>query len=288
MFGKGKKEAGAISLAKTDVAQEGPGDNLGPFPADVDNSPSKSRAQERALRAVSIVAIVSAMMNVALIMLVITLFPLQKVFPYLVTFKNQDNQVVSIEPMDINQSGLVYATEDNVRDYVTQRHSFIPNKTIMDARWGANSKLFARTSSELYAQFASPARDETKRMLESGYERTVEISNVQRLPQQAGDGETWQVNFTTHDTVPTQGGTLSGGSLSNPTPVGQSAAGFGPAPGMPVAEQAPTTAPTVNDQNWTATMRVNYQPQRVTYNQRLINPLGFTVTDYSVTATKGK
>jgi type IV secretory pathway component VirB8 len=252
----------------------------------VDNSPSKSRAQERALRAVSIVAIVSAMMNVALIMLVITLFPLQKVFPYLVTFKNQDNQVVSIEPMDIDQPGILYATEDNVRDYVTQRHSFIPNKTIMEARWGSGSKLYARTSNELYQQFANPARDETKRMLDSGYQRTVDINNVQRLPS-TSDGETWQVNFTTHDSVPTQGGTLSGGTLSNPTAIGQNAAGFGPAPGAPV-DLAPTTAPSVNDQTWVATLRVKYEPQRVTYSQRLVNPLGFTVTDYSVSATKGK
>lgn len=289
MFGKAKKGAGSVDLAKTGAVDPvAPAtDDLGKFPAEVDSNPSQSRSQERALRAVSIVAIVSAMMNIALIMLVITLFPLQKVFPYLVTFKNQDNQVVNIEPLDITQPSLVFATEDNVREYVSLRHTFIPNKELMEARLGAGSKLYARTSQELYRAFASPTVDESKRMLAAGIKRDVEINNVQRLPQSGGAGETWQVNFTTRDSVPTVGGTLSGGTLSNPTPQAERLAGFGVQPGE-ASGVVPTVAPAVTEQTWIATLRVNYEPKRITYDQRLINPLGFTVTDYSVSATKGK
>lgn len=269
MFGKGKTTGDApISIAKTE------GDDLGPFPSEVDSNPSRSRTQERALRAVSIVAIVSGMMNIALIMLLIMLFPLQKVFPYLVTFKSQDNQVVSIEPMNMDAPGGLYATEDAVRDYVTQRHSFVPIEDTMKAQWGPNSRLAARTSVELYQKFTDPSRNEIQRMMTAGYNRTVEINSVQRI-----SADTWQINFTTSDTLPTRGGTMTPAGITpqESTP-NQS---FGEA----VAQAQQPQVPAVNKQTWVATMRVTYEPQRITYDKRLLNPLGFTVTDYSVSRT---
>jgi len=278
MFGKEKKGLPApISIAKTD------GDDLGRFPAEVDNSPSRSRSQERALRAVSIVAIVSGMMNVALIMLVFTLFPLQKVYPYLVTFKSQDNQVVSIDPMNITAPSMQYVTEDNVRDYVVQRHSFVPIEATMKAQWGVGSKLWTRTIPELYQTFADPARAETQKMLQAGFKRSVDITSVQQV-----SADTWQVNFLTTDAVPTTGGSMMGGSFGNGGVTQDQAMGIPPQPYAQGAVTGPSpTLPPTGRQTWIATMRVAYQPQRVTFDKRLLNPLGFTVTDYSVARSTG-
>lgn len=272
MFGKGNKGEKSVSIAKaTDVEADVKTDDLGPFPQEVDSNPSQSRTQERALRAVSIVAIVSGMMNIALIMLLIMLFPLQKVFPYLVTFKSQDNQVVTIEPMEVGAPGMLYATEDSVRDYITQRHSFTPIEAVMKAQWGPGSRLAARTTAELYQKFQDPARAETERMMTAGYSRTVDINSVQRIAS-----DTWQINFTTVDTLPTAGGTMTPPGLPLPqNPDGQSFAAA-----QAAAQQTPV--PSVSKQTWIATMRVAYSPQTVTYDKRLLNPLGFTVTDYSV------
>lgn len=275
MFGKEKKAAAVPATVSLDKPE---GDDLGRFPADVDGSPSRSRAQERALRAVSIVAIVSGMMNVALIMLVFTLFPLQKVYPYLVTFKSQDNQVVSIDPMNITAPSMQYVTEDNVRDYVVQRHSFTPIEAAMKAQWGVGSKLWTRTVPDLYQTFADPAKNETGKMMQAGFKRTVDITQVTQVA-----ADTWQVNFTTTDALPTTGGTLMGGSYGNGGVTQDQAFGIPPQPYNPQASAAPApTLPPVGKQNWVATMRVTYQPQRVTFDKRLLNPLGFTVTDYSV------
>lgn len=269
MFGKGNKGAKPLSIAKTD------GDDLGPFPAEVDTNPSQSRAQERALRAVSIVAIVSGMMNIALIMLLIMLFPLQKVFPYLVTFKSQDAQVVSIEPMDVTSPGALYATEDAVRDYITQRHSFVPVESAMKAQWGPGSRLAARTGVEIFQKFNEAIKAESTRMMAAGYTRSVTINSVQRIAQ-----DTWQINFTTTDSLPTNGGTLTAQGAPGVKPTdGQ---GFGQAEAI-AASQA--SVPTESSQTWIATMRVDFEPQRITYDKRLLNPLGFTVTDYSVSRT---
>lgn len=280
MFGK-KKSAppAAVSLAKNpsnDVVT----DDLGRFPAEVDSNPSRERAQERALRAVSLVAIVAGMMCIALIMMIITLFPLQKVYPYLVTFKDQDNQVVSIEPMSIEAPGMLYATEDNVRDYVIQRHTFVPIVATMSAQWGADSRLAARTTPDLYAKFADAARSETERMMTAGYARTLDINSVNRIA-----ADTWQVGFTTYDALPTNAGTLSAAPFTAGQP-GSPVTGPAPAPGTSAfaaaQEQAQQTVERTNNQTWIATMRVDYLPQNVTYDKRLLNPLGFTVTDYSV------
>lgn len=268
MFGKKSKTA----KSGVDLAKNGPdgADDLGRFPAEVDSNPSRARSTEKALRSMALGLTVSGMMNIALIMLVITLFPLQKVFPYLVTFKSQDNQVVQIEPMALDAPGMLFATEDNIRDYVVQRHTFVPIEDTMKQRWGGASRLAARTDPELYARFASAATDETKQMLGAGYARTIDINSVQRI-----GGDTWQVNFTTHDSLPTSAGTLTGASAfgNQPSTVGT--------PGNPTL---PTIAQ-VQDQNWITTLRVTYRPQNVTYDKRLLNPLGFTVTDYSVSRT---
>lgn len=275
MFGKGKEKTvptKGLTLGKDETHV----DDLGPFPGDVDINPSKSRAQERALRSVAFVAIVSGMMNIALIMLLITLFPLQKVYPYLVTFKSQESQVVSIEPMSVEGNGMLYATEDSVRDYVIQRHTFVPIDSAMQQQWGPSSRLAARTGPELYAKFMDSSKAELAQMMTAGYTRKIDINSVQRIA-----GDTWQVNFTTHDTLPTAGGTLTGSAMFGGQPSTSTALGTPGNPTQPIITQN-------NDQTWIATMKVDYQPQKVTYDKRLLNPLGFTVTDYSVSRTTGK
>lgn len=280
MFGR---KNNAVDLGKADSPATAPvGDDLGRFPTDVDSSPSADRAHERALRAVSIVAIVSAMMNIAFIMLMITLFPLQKVYPYLVTFKSKDQQVVSIDPIAMNAPGILYATEDNVRDYITQRHSFVPIPDRMKEQWGHDSRLAARTAPDLYQKFADASKTETAQMMTAGYTRNIDIKSVQRLSSSNGS-ETWQVAFDTNDTLPTQNGTLT----PNQAYVNQANQASQPSPGAPVqigsGNAVLSSVSPTQTQHWIATMRITYLPQKVTYDQRLLNPLGFTVTDYSVT-----
>ena len=278
MLGRGGKSKGGIDLAKQDNgADEREMDQLGPYPQNVSDQPSRARIIEKALRSMTIVATVSGLMNIAMIMLVITILPLQRVYPYLVTFKNQDNQVVSVEPLDVNASSLVYATEDNVRDYVVQRHKVTPNQTLMNAQWGPGSRLAARTEDTAYTQFQATSQNELKDILTQKYSRDIDINSVTRI-----NDTLWQVNFTTidrlaSDTIPVAG--VAGIS---------SAEAAAPTNGLAVNTAPSTTAALGaissqdSRQTWVATLRVAYQPKRITYNQRLLNPLGFTVVDYTV------
>ena len=260
-----KGDAARVVIAKD-------GDDLGPYPGDVDNEPTQQRILERALRNVSIATLVSGMMNIALVMALVSVFPLQKVQPYLVTFKNQDNQVVSIDPLATDAPGILYMTEDNVKDYVVQRHQFVPIASHMEAQWGKDSRLAARTERELYDKFEKASKLELEKMMTGGYTRRIEIESVNRLSE-----DTWQVNFKTHDSLGGKNGTLT----ADPSQVLAASR-----TNDPNAVLNANLTPTETVQGWVATMRVEYTPTKVTYDKRLLNPLGFTITDYSVTARK--
>jgi len=267
MFGRGQK-SGGVSLGKdvdgdAAVAEPKVRDDLGAYPDNVSDQPSEQRSLERTLRAVTLVAVISGLMNVAQIMLLLTIFPLQKVVPFMVTFKGQDSQVVRVEPLEADAQTMRYASEDMVRQYITMRHKVTPDFTIMNAQWGPRSRIAAQTTLETYQAFRAASENELKQLVSQNYSRDVEINTVAQLP----DG-TWQVNFTTID--------HSAGQVI-PAP---STGGFGAAsdvnqPGIVQAGES--------RQTWLATLRIDYQPQRVQFSDRLLNPLGFTVTDYSVT-----
>ena len=279
MFGRGDK-AGKVSLgkgvaddaepviatrtaAKVPVMDDRPDDELGAYPENVDDQPSYARAIERTLRIVGLVAVVSGLINVALIMLIITILPLQKVYPFLVTFKSQENQVVSIEPLNADPQTMRYATEDNVRDYIVQRHKVTPDNAIMNAQWGPQSRIAARSSLETYTAFRQASDTELKQLVSQNYSRDVELNSVTLLP-----GGTWQVAFTTIDHS-------AGSAIAAPASGTFGASADANQPGIVQTGES--------RQTWVATLRAKYDPTRVRYDQRLLNPLGFTVTDYSVT-----
>ncbi len=266
MFGKGKGKDKVATKLRT----PSDGDDLGPFPADVNSEPTQQRVLERALRNVTIIAVVLGVINFAMVLLLIAVFPLKQVYPYLVTFRDKDQQVVAIEPLSTDAPGIQYATEDNVRDYVQQRHSFAPNNTRMDAQWGPDSRLAAMTTTEEFNQFTNSAALERTRLMTGGYTRQVEIESANMLRP-----DTWQVNFETIDSLGGSGGTLT----ANP----QVTPGSGSIEDQQNLLNADLTPQSVR-KRWVATMTIEYQPQNVSYENRLLNPLGFTVTDYSVTA----
>jgi type IV secretory pathway component VirB8 len=264
MFGSKEKKTPAKSAPVTTT-----GDDLGKYPGDIDNSPTRQRVLERAMRLMTIGLGASALINVALTALVISIFPLKQVYPYLVTFREGDEQVVALQPLMEDAPGIQFASEANVRQYVKQRHTFAPVNSFMDMQWGPDSQLAAMTAPEQYAKFETAAQLERSQMMTAGYTRQIEIESATMI-----EPGTWQVAFTTIDSLGGNGGTLTANPSTSIT---------SEQPGQPsVAAVAPATQSSTK--RWLATMTVVYEPQMVSYDERLLNPLGFTVTDYSVVA----
>lgn len=255
------------SFKPADQAQPGTADELGPYPADVDNNPTQQRILERALRAVTIVSVIEGLIIVALICLIIAVLPLKQVYPYLVTFRDKGQQIVAIEPLATDAPGIEYATEASVRDYVVQRHSFVPVNSHMDAQWGEGSRLASMTDPEEYSEFDVAARVERTRMMESGYSREIRVESATMIQP-----DTWQVNFTSYDSLGGHNGTLTASTSESMNSVS----------GQQSLLEADLN-PKSTSRRWLATMTIDYRPEQVSYDQRLLNPLGFTITDYSVT-----
>lgn len=276
MLGKLRARQASQDKKGVSVEKEENEDNLGPYPRDVNNSPSTSSVMDRALRNVTIVAVISGLVNVALICFLIAVFPLKQVYPYLVTFNGKDQQVVQIEPLAIEAPALSYVSEDNVRDYVNQRHSFTPITSAMDAQWGPDSRLASRTTQPLYERFSEAMEVERNRMMTQGYTRRINIQSVTKLTD-----NTWRVDFETQDSLGGNGGTLT----ADPT---QALAGgtLGSAGREENSVLRADLTPAITTQEWVATMTIDYQPTTITYDDRLLNPLGFVVTDYSVTSRR--
>ena len=264
MFGSNNKEK-----APAKAARKTGEDDLGRYPSVTDDSPTRQRVLERALRLVTIGLGTSALVNVALTAMVISIFPLKQVYPYLVTFREGDEQVVALQPLMDNAPGIQFATEANVRQYVKMRHSFAPVNSYMDMQWGPDSQLAAMTDTEQYKRFETAAQLESSRMMTSGYTRQIEIESATMI-----EPGTWQVSFKTIDSLGGSAGTLTADPTSTLTP-------------SQIRSNDSLTAdltPQSSTKRWLATMTITYDPQSVSYDKRLLNPLGFTVTDYSVVA----
>ena len=260
----GKKDKGKEHEVRSVDAND-----LGPYPEKVNSSPSKQTTTERALRMTTIGLGVSAASNIAFVSLIIAMLPLKEVYPYMVTFKESDDQVVALEPISTSAPGIQYATEANVRQYVKLRHSFSPVNSIMDAQWGPASMLAAMTDEQAFGKFTQSSGAERAQLMQLGYNRQIEIESATMIRP-----DTWQVNFTSIDSRGGAGGTLSSGILTQDSSSAEA---------DPMASIQASMVPASTTRRWLATMTINYEPQRVSYDERLLNPLGFTVTEYSVT-----
>lgn len=257
MFGKNKPK-------KEKVLTPGE-DDIGPYPAKVDDNPTEVKVLDRAIRMLTIGFIVSAAVNAGLLMLLMSVFPLKEVYPYLVTFQDKSEQVIAIEPLSTSSPGIAYATESNIREYVNQRHSFYPVPSRMDAQWGPASKLAAMSSDKEYGEFQKASEAEKSLLSARNLTREIQIESVTMLRP-----DTWQVAFKTNDSVGADGGTLTRPNVETGRRTND----------VITADLAPQ----INTKSWIATLEINYEPQSVSYDNRLLNPLGFTVTDYSVTS----
>lgn len=258
MFGKNKvKNKENVSMA----------DDIGPYPAVVDDNPSMTKVNERAIRMLTIALVIVSFVAIGLMSLIVAIFPLKQVYPYLVTFKEQDNQVVAIEPLSRDAPGIQFATEASIRDYVTLRHSFYPIATKMDAQWGPGSRLAVMTAEGEYSDFSKNAVADRERMTSQNLTREITIESVTMIQP-----DTWQVAFRTEDSAAVNNGGLTTSLEKSNSEV--------------IGKDVVTTDlnPRINEKKWLATLNIDYTPQNVNFENRLLNPLGFTVLDYSVTA----
>ena len=191
-------------------------------------------------RAFAVFTAISVCCNIVLAIAISQVMPLFRVEPFLLTFQNKQEQIVSVVPIKNNMEAESGITETFVRQYILLRSSFSRDIPEMEARWRPGGMLQEMSSPQVYDTFL---RDTAERALPIIRDRqlTREVKILSVVEPSHG---LWQVEYETRDMYPD----------SKSPEVGY----------------------------WTATLRVGYRSKVVKYGERLKNPFGFTVIEYSL------
>ncbi|SMF81975.1 Type IV secretory pathway, component VirB8 [Tistlia consotensis] len=126
------------------------------------------------------------------------LLPLKQVEPWLLTVSPESKQVVTVEPLHRDLDAWQAATTQWVAQWVTQRHTVLPDRGHTEARlkW-----LYLRSVEKpVYEDIESPEEKRfTLDMIRRGGSRTVKIESVSRVAE-----DFYLVNFETQDSFPHQ------------------------------------------------------------------------------------
>lgn len=135
--------------------------------------------------------------NLSLLGALWTLLPLKKIQPMLVTFKDQANQVVKIEPIEQTTPGWNFIMEAQAREYVELRETL--DFHTESHRW---QKVYWLSSPEVYEPFEQsmdPKKNHSAytQFKERGVMRTVRILGVTHLAPLSPN--VWQIEWESLD-----------------------------------------------------------------------------------------
>lgn len=195
-------------------------------------------------RAFAIITAISICCNIVLIMAITQILPLYRVEPFLLTFKNKQEQVLNIIPVNTSLESERAITEVFVRQYVLLRSTFDTDIAEMEARWLPGGPMQEMSSAGVFDYFLKNAAKPSMDVIRTkSLRREVRIITVNELSRGL-----WQVEFETQDMYPT------------------------------------STSPELN--YWTASLNITYRRKTVRFSERLKNPVGFTVTNFSLSRKK--
>ncbi len=198
-------------------------------------------------RAFSLIAVLAFIANILILVALSGLTPLLRVQPFYMQAQNKDYQVISIVRPDfssMSDEDLKVLQESLVREYLLARFGISSDVAEMEKRWGIDGPIFAMSESSVYDTFF---KTESIKGLEQaqrdGLTRDVRILRVNRQ-EKYPDSSRWVAEV----------------ELVNMS--------------QRISEQYTS--------KWLITMEVMFQPthRKMSWAQRLRNPLGFMVTRF--------
>ncbi len=199
------------------------------------------RSLQWVTRVLSIACVVLFCTNISTALLLWGLFPLKQIQPMLLTVHEKSDQVVHVQPIDINQSGINLLMETLARQYVVWRET-IDHQSEED-RW---QKLIWFTSDKLYQSFYDLMKPENpdsplEKFKKDRVTRSVTLLSVTHLAPSAPN--VWQVEWVSIDT---RDGEEIGRNV------------------------------------WVSTLTATCEEKSMGFDDRYINPIGFTVSHYTL------
>jgi type IV secretory pathway component VirB8 len=157
---------------------ENNGDKLGVYPREVNVAALSHRQYLWTSRAFAIGFFLSIMLNIALAFALSSLVPLQKVQPMLVTFSDNDEQIVHIQTFRKGSSGINLFAEKMAAQYVKLREEILLDSDEMVRRWNQKLKYFMNKND--YLAFMNRMQEIYEEIRKRGYSRTITINDIKR------------------------------------------------------------------------------------------------------------
>ena len=198
-------------------------------------------------RTSSIGCIVLFLSNLTLAAIIWSLFPLKEIRPMLFSTTEKANQVVRIEPMEKGSQGFLLMMESLARQYVELRETF--DFQSEPHRWKKVDGFSSTELSALFQQQMDPRESSSpcKQFKDRGITRSVNIISSVHLAPSAPD--VWQVEWESIDQDPKTGLQTRG--------------------------------------HWISTLTAACQTRAVNLEDQYLNPIGFTVIQYTVNTKHG-
>lgn len=193
-------------------------------------------------RAFAVVFAVSLCCNIILTYVIMTVIPLYRVEPYLFSFADKGEQIYHIEEVQ-KIYDYKYLTEMFVREYILLRNTFVNDEQEMRDRWDPGSNLQEMSSEKVYSDFRNKMALRGLELIRKyNLTRNIKILSVTEVgAKRLGMG--WQIEFRVEDMTP--------------------------------EEETPRISV------WVANLTIRYRSKKVRFGDRLKNPLGFTVVEYT-------
>lgn len=212
---------------------------------DVSEEALKERSYLWMTRAFGLICVITLIADLILVGALMSLTPVVRVQPFFVTTQDKDQQVISVNRPNNAILSSQMLQESFVRQYLTARLGIGSDRDELERRWGTDGTIRWMSGDAVFENFirnfATGLIDVAKK---EGLTRDVRILNVTKIPRNDGRN-LWQAEVRLTD-------------MSRSSPEPQSV-------------------------DWKVNMVITFGALRngLQWEQRLQNPLGFTVMEYS-------
>ena len=126
---------------------------------------------------------------------ILLMLPLQRTIPYLVTFHQGGDRVVSLQPVAWSATTANLLRESEIRRYILERTQIVPVAQEMNLRWFSSDGFVpAHSTPDSYARFQSHAQQLWEDNVREPFTR---ITAIHSLVQQ--EPSLWRAEFSTSD-----------------------------------------------------------------------------------------
>lgn len=215
------------------------------FERDISEEAVKEKRYLWMARTFALVAVVSLITTFMLLGALLSLQPLVRVQPFYMNAINKNQQVINVERPNFKNINIPLLSESFIRQYLLTRFTIGPNVDELERRWGIDGDINWMSETSVFNEFTPEATKLVEQARDEGFTRNVRILVVSPY-RQANGQNIWRVELEFTDMKQDQ-----------TTPI---------------------------KTKYVASLDITFNPSKkgLTWDQRLKNPLGFTVKRFGI------